>query len=79
MNRHSDKSLGTLACELKGVSSLLSLIKPLVKPNEDAINGDSVPTETTVDYAFYSIETTLERIAEELDNRELAELRAKAG
>ena len=80
MNRHLDKTLGDLACELKGASSLLRLIQPLVKPDEDAVNGDSVYSEETVEYAFYSIEATLERIAEELNDREKDELlTAKAG
>ncbi len=63
-------TLGDLACELKGISSTVSILKELVKPNPDALTGDSVPTEQSIEYAFFSIERALDRIAEDLNNRE---------
>ena len=80
MNRHNDKTLGDLACELKGASRLLTILSAVVKPDKDALNGGSALSEQTVEYAFYSVEATLDRIAEELNDREKIELlTAKAG
>ena len=59
--------LGDLACEVKGVETLLSMLQTIVEPRK---TGDVKPTDTTVEYAFYSLGASLRHIADSLNAME---------
>ena len=63
-------TLSELALEIRSVGSILTVLSMIVMPNREAINGGCTPTEQTIDQVFYSAESTLSRIAAELQEME---------
>lgn len=59
--KQEERTLGDVAAELEGLEGLIAMIDLLVAPTNEAING-SVPTQETVDRAFFSIGETIKRL-----------------
>lgn len=60
-----DRTLGDVAAEMEGLEALIDMVSFLVAPTDVPIRG-SVPTQETVDRAFYSIASTVRLIREEI-------------
>lgn len=67
--REPERSLGDVAAELEGPEALIDMVAMLVAPTEEAVKG-SVPTQETVDRAFYSIASTVRLIRGEVNEWE---------
>lgn len=63
------RTLGDVAAELAGLEGLIAMIEMLVAPTTVPING-SVPSQETVEYAFYSIGATIHHIRDEVNEWE---------
>lgn len=72
------RDLGDLAAELIGIEGTVETLSLIVKPDEERIAGDSLPTKETLENAFYHIARTLERIADDLNALEAAQLSPNA-
>ena len=64
----TNRSIEDIALEIRSLGSVLSILELLVEPNGHVIKGGSCPTEQTILQSFYSVETSLDRIAEELED-----------
>lgn len=57
-----------LAAEIISISRCISMIQLLVKPIDTTDNPQGVPTQETVDGAFYAVTQQLDRIADDLND-----------
>lgn len=70
--------LGGLAAELIGIEGTVETLSLIVKPDEARFIGGSIPTQETLENAFYHIIRALERIADDLSALEAEQLSANA-
>lgn len=68
------RDLGDLAAELIGIEGTVETLSLIVKPDEERLAGDSLPSQATLEGAFYAIARALERIADDLNAMEAVEL-----
>jgi len=67
--KEQERTLGDVAAELEGLEGLIALVDMLVQPT-DVSNRGSVPSQETVDRAFYSIGETIRHIREKVNEWE---------
>lgn len=63
-----ERCIGDIAAEIIGISRCISMIQLLVKPIDTTNNPQGVPTQETVDGAFYAVTQQLDRIADDLND-----------
>lgn len=61
-----DRTLGDVAAELEGLEGLVTMVSMLVQPTEESIHGN-VPTQETIEQAFFSIRETIRHIKNEVN------------
>lgn len=64
-------TLGDIGTELEGLQNVLTIIAMFVKPDEEASLKGNTVTEEGLEFAFFSVESTLKRLAEEVNEWEL--------
>lgn len=64
-------TLGDIGAELEGLQNVLTIIAMFVKPDEEASLKGSTATGEGLDFAFFSVESTLKRLAEEVNEWEV--------
>ena len=74
-NTYNTLNCGDLACEVLGIESTIALLGIAVKPNENAFAGGSVPTQETIENAFYAVRKSLQRIADALNQLEAVQMK----
>ena len=66
------RELGELAVELTGLKDVVTTLGLAVR---HSLDGQEAPSDKVIDSAFYSVEATLERIAEDLEALEIEQIR----
>ena len=72
-----ERCIGDIAAEIIGISRCISMIELLVKPIDTTGNPQGVPSQDTVDGAFFAVTQQLDRIADDLNDLECVMLNAK--
>lgn len=72
-----ERCISDIAAEIIGISRCISMIELLVKPIDTTDNPQSVPSQDTVDDAFFAVTQQLDRIADDLNDLEGVMLNTK--